>query len=367
MNHRVGQFRAELFDELVGRLLKAVYPEAVIMQRYALRVPHNARFRSVSIDFRLKLPSGDVIVETKAPYIEPVVGTMESAIRRFNTIVELLASDRIRTFILAIPTTVPESLQGTLREIQQKAEAQSAVVVVWDESALLQLVRQHLALDLTSFSLDELKRVLRPASTVDLVQLPAPGLHNNVVILMADFCSFTSFMNATRNFNAYGKSNGHQYVESIMGRFYRETRKAIYDHQGVVDKYIGDGVLAYWFGDNGANFELCFKRMMEIAVNLADEWQDEIDDSVEPTGLRGGCAIGDVLVVAEDSENFLRHVISHQINLASRLQGEAAPNSVVISNQLRKRFFTARDDFEKRRISLKGIGPVVAWQKTFGT
>jgi len=336
-----------------------MYPEARITSKRALRVHHKGAFRSVSIDFLVAIPSGNIVVETKAPYTDAVADVVNSALRRLKTVVELLSTaGRMKTIILAIPTAFPEASLGVFEETQLAANAAGATIKVWDANELLKLVSKYLSTEITSFSIEELKKVLGVKSPAESVV--APGLKQSVVVLVADFCSFTSFVHAS--------IADAELIESVMARFYRETRQAINEDDGVVDKYMGDGVLAYWFGeDAGARFEKCLQRLMGIAVNLADEWQDQIDSAVEPKGLRAGGAIGDVLFVSENPPNPPIHAIGDSINVASRLQGIAKPNSLVITNRLRKRFFGTRDDFEwVGKVKLKNIDPVIAWRKNFG-
>lgn len=361
LTHHVGQYRAELFDDFVARLLTAMHPQATLSRKIALRLPHDGAFRSVSIDFRLTSRSGDIVIETKAPYTEPADQALEKALERFRTIVALLSSGRIQAFILALPAALPQKLLEAFKQIQNSTSPPSAMVVLWDEYELKKLAKKYLGADIKTFSVEELENVLRIESPAPLVSAPKAGVNENVVALVADFCSFTKFVEASGGYT--------DLLESMMGRFYRETRQAIRQEQGFLDKYMGDGVLAYWFGhDAGRSLERCVQRLVGIAVNLADEWQDQIDSAVEIKGLRAGAAIGTILFVSEERPPGLPlHAIGNPVNVAHRLQGEAEPNSLVVSNRLRLRFFEGRPDFERiDHLSLKGINPVVAWRKSFG-
>ena len=364
MDHQLGQYRAELFDELIARLLTAMYPEAEVTRKIALRVPHRGAFRSVSIDFRVRVSASDIIVEIKAPYTDAVADVVNSALRNLKTVVNSLSPSRTKCFILAIPTSFPQASCAALEETRHAACASGASVLVWDGDELLKLVREHLSIEIESFSVDEVKRALglesdaEPAVT-SMVGLDE-GLKEDVVVLVADFCSFSRFVQAS--------GSDTELITSVMARFYRETRQAINEGNGVLDKYMGDGILAYWFGeDASAQLETCLQRLIGIAVNLAEEWQDQIDYPVGVKGLRAGAAIGSVLFVSEQPPSYPIHAIGDPVNIAARLQGAAEPNSLVISNRLRKRFFGARDDFEEvGSFDLKNIGNVIAWRKTFG-
>jgi class 3 adenylate cyclase len=363
MKHQQGQYRAELFDELIARLLRGMYPEARVVRKLTLRVPHKGAFRSISIDFRAALSAGDIVVETTAPYTDAVADVVNSALRRLKTIVELMTPGPIKTFVLAIPTSFPQASGSALEELRRAAVAAGASVAVWDAQELRRLVGEHLSTEITSFTVEELKKALGHESSslptlVPLVGLKE-GLKEGVVVLVADFCSYSRFVQAS--------GADTELVTSVMARFYRESRQAVIEAQGFIDKFMGDGVLAYWFGpDAGARLEACVERLIGIAVNLAGEWQDQIDYSVEPKGLRAGAALGSVMFVSEQPGLPL-HAIGDCINIAARLQGESEPNSLVVSNRLRKRFYGAREDFEEvGPYNLKNIGQVIAWRKSFG-
>jgi class 3 adenylate cyclase len=370
MNDEVGQYRAELFDELVERLLGAMYPDAQINSKRVLRIPHRGAFRSLSIDFWARRPKGEVVVETKAPYTRATVEVIGNSVRRLKTVVELLSSRRISTFVLAIPTMFPEELRDSLEQIQYFAASHGATVTVWDEDGLRKLIREHLSTDILSFSLDELKRVLGVKATKSVLA-PTAGSRQDVTVLVADFCSFTSFVKATY-LQDEGTGKAERLIDYIMGRFYRGMRKEIEDHDGFLDKYMGDGILAYWFGEDiGEKFEACVLRLMGIAVNLAEEWDDEIDAAVEPKGLRAGAATGKIVFVEENPMNPPNppiQAIGHPINIATRLQSKAKPNTLVIPHTLRNKFFGKRNDFQYLGIvEIKNLDSVKAWEKTFGT
>ncbi|MBV9958239.1 MAG: adenylate/guanylate cyclase domain-containing protein [Acidobacteria bacterium] len=364
MDHQRGQYRAELFDEMIARLLTALYSQAHITRGIALRIPHKGAFRSVSIDFQVGLAAGDIVVETTAPYTDAVADVINSALRRLKTIIELLTPGDIKTVILATPTSFPHASYGVLEETRRAAAAAGVTVKIWDADELLKLVREHFSTNLTSFSVDELKSL--PGLRADAAPAVAPlgeleeGMRDDVVVLVADFCSYSRFVQAS--------GADTSLVASLMARFYRETRQAVKDGCGILDQHMGDGILAYWFGqDSGAQLESCLKRLMGIAVNLADEWQEQVDYLVEPKGLRAGAAIGSVMFVSEQPLNPTIHAIGDAVNIAARLQAEAEPNSLVISNKLRKRFFGAEVDFEEAGpFNLKNIGSVIAWRKSFG-
>lgn len=371
MNHQQGQLRAELFDTFVSALLRAMYPDVTIVPNVALANPAaEPELTSVSIDFLVAASEregeADIIVETKAPYTGATVIAVRKALRHLVNVVyrahSIPAATRV---VLAISDQVSQASALDVEEAAAKLALRRATLEIWDAAKLRELSRGHLDFDPGRFQLEDLQRFAathrsaewagRPVSRT----LPA-GKHDDVIVLTADFCSFSRFVHAS--------GSDTDLVTSIMGRFYRETRDAISRHRGVLDKYMGDGILSYWLapGDT-ADFEACVAQLVGISINLAEEWQDHIDFSVEPKGLRAGAAIGPVLFIPENADGGGPvHAIGDSINMSARLQSEAQPNTLIISNRLRTRHFADRDEFTELGVRmLKNIGEVIAWERKF--
>jgi class 3 adenylate cyclase len=364
MNHEQGQYRAELFDKFVGRLLEAVFPQASVLQHAIVHAFDGGAPDPFSVDFVVQAPDGTIYVETKAPYTAAASESINIAIDRLYGLVQTLSiSEPVRGVILAVPLELPASSQKHLGMRRSFLESAGTQFDLWDAAKLIDLAHDLLKANLGSFSIEELENAVG-SNRAPLPTIVAGG-HNdlpvgereNVVVLCADFCSFSAFVHAS--------GNDKSLISSVMGRFYRESRAAITAAGGELDKYMGDGVLCYWFGlDTASQIEACVGQLVGIALNIAEEWQDQIDLSVSPKGLRAGAAIGPVLFIEERPGSI--HAVSESINMASRLQAEASPNSLAISNRLRARHFDGRDDFCSMGVlKLKNIGDIVAWQKPF--
>jgi class 3 adenylate cyclase len=151
-------------------------------------------------------------------------------------------------------------------------------------------------------------------------------------VMLADICSFTAFFKATENVRV---------IEPLMTRFYTEVRKAVHKHSGMLDKIMGDAVVAVW------GLHVREERMVQsvleaandlvqVANDVAREWQSQIDLLVEPKGLRIGLSKGPVIVIPRDHSYPGLSLLGNSINLASRLQTAAQANQLVCSNQAYK-------------------------------
>ena len=159
-----------------------------------------------------------------------------------------------------------------------------------------------------------------------------------MIALVADFCSYSKFV--------HGSFGERELIVSVMGRFYRETRRIVASAGAYLDKYAGDGLLAFWFTDGAVPAEViassineCVYQLIGTSLAIAKEWQDRINLAVRPTGMRVGADVGPVLFISEQLDsNPPFHAIGESINLATRLQAAAKPNTLVVSNRLKGAF-----------------------------
>lgn len=69
-DHKLGQYRAELFEEIVFTLLRALYPRAEIERYYFVRIRRKAKEETaLSVDFILREGGHAHLIESRAPYL----------------------------------------------------------------------------------------------------------------------------------------------------------------------------------------------------------------------------------------------------------------------------------------------------------
>lgn len=345
---------------------------------------------SLSLDFAIfDGPHIRAIVETKSPYTDSASFGINKTFRRLkDAFSRFPAGIRPAEIIVAIASELPAASAGESQSAAEFFKQSGADFKVWDAKRLTQLIAKYLNLTIHSFSIQNLEKALRTidpdaiaesepskekddGGTPDAKTLavrdrsPKSGEHDDVVVLCADFCSYTKFVLAS--------GGDRELISSVMGRFYRETRRIIEDAGGYIDKYMGDGILAFWMPSSisgtelGKKIEDCSSRLIASALGIAKEWQDQIDHSVEIVGMRVGAAVGKVLFIPEiPGREQPMHAISDYINLAARLQSAAKENSLVISNKLRKTCFDSDGRFQELEpLELKNFGKVVAWSKDY--
>jgi len=146
-------------------------------------------------------------------------------------------------------------------------------------------------------------------------------------------------------------------MNEVLHSFYDYSSNAVWENEGIVNKFIGDAVLAIF------NFPLVRKDHVHKAVNAAIQLQKQCRDLKDKIGLNdehklgigigihtGTCNIGEV---GNSYKDFT--AIGSIVNLASRLQGAAASGEILITEDVYKHVENDFPNLQSKAISLKGI------------
>lgn len=143
------------------------------------------------------------------------------------------------------------------------------------------------------------------------------GDSKEVTIIFTDIKGFTSF----------SEKHTPQEVVNRLNEYLGEMVQVIEEYDGYVDKFIGDGIMAYW-GAPLAQAEhaklavaciVAMKKSMEI---LCIKWQA---DGVEPFAIRAGVQSGEVVAgnIGLRGKKMEYTVIGDTVNQAARLESSA--------------------------------------------
>jgi class 3 adenylate cyclase len=155
----------------------------------------------------------------------------------------------------------------------------------------------------------------RPALTA------AEGQRRVMTVLFCDLKGFTSL----------SEGMTPQGLVKVMNRYLSTMSEPIRTHRGIIDKYIGDGIMAYWgppFVDEADHARLACLAAQEMIERIAP-LRLEIPDllgvrgtPMEKCDFRIGIATGEALVGSIGSDVMMSYtVMGDVVNLASRLEG----------------------------------------------
>jgi len=163
-----------------------------------------------------------------------------------------------------------------------------------------------------------------------------------------------------RGFTSLAEQLSPAQVAAQLNRFYELASNAIFRHDGTLDKLVGDQVMAF-FGAPIQHVDHA-RRAVETAVEIL---RDVMDPAAQ-IGLRVGAGIssGEAFVGNVGGGDVTDYtVLGDTVNVAARLQGEAAAGEILVSDET---YASVGDLFSKasrRELLLKGKSePVIAWQ-----
>jgi adenylate cyclase len=141
------------------------------------------------------------------------------------------------------------------------------------------------------------------------------GESRDVTILFLDVKGFTSFCEDLEP----------DEVVRILNIYLAALTKIIMEHDGTVDKFLGDGIMAYWGAplamEGHANAAVdCTLAMMEFSRKMAEKYRQAGEDSLTfRVGINSGVAIaGNIGLKGQKMEYTL---IGDSVNLSSRIEG----------------------------------------------
>ncbi|HSE98589.1 MAG TPA: adenylate/guanylate cyclase domain-containing protein, partial [Blastocatellia bacterium] len=188
-----------------------------------------------------------------------------------------------------------------------------------------------------------------------------PGSYKSVAVLMADLCSFSSFVRDTRD---------DEVVRHCLTMFYSKARYEILNTGGMLYQFVGDEVIGlYGLPDRAAGYIEsaldCAQALVDLGNSVSNEWQRQIDRVQEACGVHIGMSLADIQVVS--MQPFGRaHIgaIGDGINMAARLLAQAGPSEIVVSNGFYQGLSqTSQADFEESPpIDARNIGRIKAWR-----
>jgi class 3 adenylate cyclase len=150
-------------------------------------------------------------------------------------------------------------------------------------------------------------------------------------------------------------------VRSMLTRYFDRAREIVHRFGGVVDKFIGDAVMAVWGADIAHEDDA--ERAVRAALELVDA-VSVLGDEVGIPGLRAraGVLSGEAAVGGDGNEG-TGLIIGDIVNTASRLQSVAEPGSVLVGASTKDLTERAVDFVPLGTKALKGkTMPVDAWR-----
>jgi adenylate cyclase len=177
----------------------------------------------------------------------------------------------------------------------------------------------------------------------DPERLALTGERRQVTVLFCDLRGFTPLSE---------RLNPEQVV-SLLNEFYTLAIETVFQHDGTLDKFMGDAVMAV-FGAPIPHHDHAL-RAVKTALTLRDRFEafnaHRAQRGLETIGAGIGVSVGEVVAGTVGTEDRMEYtVIGDSVNLAARLESNAKAGQILISQRT---WELVRDQVEARP-----LGPV---------
>ena len=180
------------------------------------------------------------------------------------------------------------------------------------------------------------KYYLNPDVIAELIANPKKlnlgGERKKITVLFSDIRGFTTL----------SESMTPEQLTHILNEYLTKMTDVIMNQRGLVDKYIGDAVMAFWgapLQNNHQAQDACMSavKMIEELNNLNAHWKES--NTAKPLAIGMGINTGEVVVGNFGSQKRFNYtVLGDEVNLAARLEGlnKTYGTSIIITEATKK-------------------------------
>lgn len=296
----------------------------------------------------------------------------------------------VRVSDYADRTEMETAIRGSLRADLE--------LEIWDEPDLLRLIAEHFRVEIDTITSNELLAVRRAIDEAkwryafgdadsdrylaDTLlwhfgfwnlrrfhnerglaphEVLASGNYKGIAIVMADLCSFSSYVRDTRD---------EELIRHSLTAFYSCARYAIHSAGGMLYQFVGDEVVGlFGIPDNAPGYPEnaldCARALVDIGESVSNSWQRELDRVQDKSGVHIGISVGELnlMPLLPFSANYIGFV-GDAMNMASRLMTEAEPGGIVVSNSFYQHLsYEAEKGFDELpSVEAKNLGLIKCWK-----
>jgi class 3 adenylate cyclase len=166
-------------------------------------------------------------------------------------------------------------------------------------------------------------RYVDPRIVEGLISGPALATEGQRRVMTVLFCDVKGFVGVSEEMTPQG-------LVKVMNGYFSTMSAPIHQHGGIIDKYIGDAIMAYWgppFTADADQAQFAGLAALDM-LDRVGPFRDELPNLLGlrnvpiPFDIRIGIATGEALVGSVGSEVMMNYtVMGETVNLASRLEG----------------------------------------------
>ena len=182
--------------------------------------------------------------------------------------------------------------------------------------------------------------------TIDMIQsssgeeVALGGSRRELAVLFSDIRGFTS----------YSERRSPEEVISMLNHYLGFQAEIVPVFDGSIDKFVGDEMVALFTGEDA------LQRAVGCAIAIQQRIQREHETDPVPISVGIGVNFGPVILGNMGAENRLDYtVIGADVNLCSRLCGDAAPGQILIPSHLLENLDPRPKILSTQMMTFKGV------------
>jgi class 3 adenylate cyclase len=317
----INDSRRHLNDEIARlvRLLDAGDPKPIadgLSRVDALRDELNQKLNAIRADMLALLQADAELTTRKQHQVTLIAAILTGLAAVLGLVFAMLVS-------AGMTRPVRQLLEGA-RAVEAGQLDKTLVVTSQDEighltAAFNQMVEQ---LRLKERLRETFGKYVDPRVVEGLIEGPALAAEGQRRVMTVMFCDVKGFTSISEGVTPQG-------LVKVMNRYFSTMSAPIRRHQGIIDKYIGDAIMAYWGPPFAAEAKqtwlagMAALEMLRLVPQLRAEFPELLGVRTLPNtfDIRIGIATGEVLVGSIGSELMMSYtVMGDTVNLASRLE-----------------------------------------------
>lgn len=209
---------------------------------------------------------------------------------------------------------------------------------------------------------DSLLATLKEGNDIIISELHIGKKYNDAIIVLTDIKNFSNIVSAAEP----------EDLNEAMSKYYTNARDLVFKYNGILDKFIGDAVLAIFnYPEKNTTSYLNTIKFCSELIQLGEEtFQNllsKMDQAVE-TGTRVGVSNGPIYTLNIGKGDIEVTFIGDKINFAARLEKNCEINGILISNRFYNKLTHEFPVLTKElQIEKKDISPIDAKGQTMTT
>lgn len=163
-------------------------------------------------------------------------------------------------------------------------------------------------------------------------------------------------------FSSLAESLGPESTRNLLNRFFSNVDEVVTTYGGVIDKHIGDGVMALFGAPIARDRDP--ERAVRAAIDIHRTMDSLSQEQTLPLKAHVGIASGQVVAAGTGSDVHREYtVVGASVNLASRLQDLATGGETLISSAMKRAVEDAFVTASVGEVAVRGIDqPVAVWR-----